>query len=158
MTKGNAVTQSFMTIPALLAAFPDKSSPTYAARTALIGKQWPYCWAVGNVVFRPMSTLGFLGYSLTSFRAYSSSSTEQDWRLLAIAASLHLTTILHSAINMQPLNDQLAALDGHSEEAKLKSSGKSADAEALLNKWAKWNLVRFATPLFAGILALSQAL
>jgi hypothetical protein len=36
---GNAVTQSFMTVPALLVDFPNHSSPNYAERATLLGRQ-----------------------------------------------------------------------------------------------------------------------
>jgi hypothetical protein len=43
---------------------------------------------------------------------------EMDWRLFAVAAVMHLVNIVHSAVNMQPLNDKLAALVGEGKEAK----------------------------------------
>ncbi|KAE9375928.1 hypothetical protein N431DRAFT_454521 [Stipitochalara longipes BDJ] len=156
MLAGNAVTQSFMTVPALLVDFPNQTSPNYAARATLLGRQWPYYWAVGNVFFRPISTLGALGYTYASYCASRSASTNMDWRLLAIAAFMHVVTILHSALNMQPLNDRLAALDPSAKEAKGASATHQAGAEALLKRWGKLNIVRVITPTIAGCVAMWQ--
>lgn len=145
-----------MTVPALLVDFPSAGSQNYSARATLLGRQWPYCWAVGNVFFRPISTLGALGYAFSSYSAYNSTTTMADWRFLAVAAFMHVVTILHSALNMQPLNDKLAALDGESKEAKSSAGNHQLGAEALLRKWGKWNIVRVVTPTVAGILAISQ--
>lgn len=150
------MTQSFMTVPALLVDFPNQSSPNYTARATLLGRQWPYCWAVGNVFFRPISTLGALGYAYSSYCASRSVTTSMDWRLLAVAALMHVVTILHSALNMQPLNDRLAALDPNTKEAKSASGTHQAGAEALLRKWGKWNIVRVITPTVAGCVAMWQ--
>jgi hypothetical protein len=92
---GNAVTQSFMTVPALLVDFPNHSSPNYAERATLLGRQWPYCWAVGNMFFRPISMLGALGYAYSSYCASHSATTSMDWRVLVVAALMH---VAHAAI------------------------------------------------------------
>lgn len=145
-----------MTVPALLVDFPAQGSSNYAARATLLGRQWPYCWAVGNVFFRPISTLGFLGYAYTSYVSYNSTITKTDWRLFAVAAVMHLVTILHSAINMQPINDKLAALDPAVKGVKDASGSHQLGAEALLRKWGKWNIIRVITPTVAGCLAMWQ--
>ncbi|KAF2013032.1 hypothetical protein BU24DRAFT_494910 [Aaosphaeria arxii CBS 175.79] len=148
---GNAVTQSFMTVPALLVDFPQPSSPLHAQRARLLGRQWPLCWTVGNQFFRPISTLGFLGYAYAAYATYRQGDrAERDWRFYAAAAALHLTTILHSAINMQPLNDKLEALAGRAGDKEL------GEAEGIARKWARWNLLRLVTPVVAGTLALFQ--
>jgi hypothetical protein len=134
---GNVVTQPFMTVPALLVDFPNHSSPNYAARTTLLGRQGPYYWAVGNIFFGPINTLGVLGYAYSSYYASHSATTSIDWRVLAIAALMHVVTVLHSALNMQPLNDRLAALDPGAKEAKGAYGTQQAGAEALLRKWGK---------------------
>lgn len=71
-----------------------------------------------------------------------------DWKLFGVAAIMHLTTILHSALNMQPLNDKLEALAERAGEKEL------GDAEAIARKWANWNRLRLVTPVVAGGLAL----
>jgi Anthrone oxygenase len=153
---GNAITQSFMTVPALLVDFPAQTSSNYATRATLLGRQWPYCWAVGNVFFRPISTLGALGYAYTSYAAYHSTITKTDWKVFTVAAVMHLITILHSAINMQPLNDKLAALDPAVKGVKDASGTRQMGVEALLRKWGKWNIVRVVTPIIAGCVAMWQ--
>lgn len=69
---------------------------------------------------------------------------------------MHLVTIVHSAVNMQPLNDLLAALDASSKEAKGRNGSDQVGAEALRRKWGNWNVVRVITPTVAGIIAISQ--
>lgn len=75
-----------------------------------------------------------------------------DWKLFGVAAVMHLTTILHSALNMQPLNDKLEAL---AERASDKELG---EAENIARKWASWNRLRLVTPVLAGSLALFNLL
>ncbi|KAF8854881.1 hypothetical protein BDZ45DRAFT_715978 [Acephala macrosclerotiorum] len=72
---GNAITQSFMTVPALLVDFPSEGSQSYSTRATLLGP---------------------LGYAFTSYSAYNSATTKADWRLFAVAAFTHLVTIVHS--------------------------------------------------------------
>ncbi|KAJ4337493.1 hypothetical protein N0V87_004639 [Didymella glomerata] len=150
---GNAITQSFMTVPALLVNFPPPSSPEHKERARLLGRQWPLCWTVGNQFFRPISTLGFLGYAYAGYATYKQGVTARsDWRLFGVAAVMHLMTIIHSAKNMQPLNDKLEALAGRASDTELK------EAETVAKKWASWNRLRLVTPIIAGTLALYQLL
>ena len=138
-----------MTVPALLVDFPAPGSPQHGDRARLLGRQWPLCWTVGNQFFRPISTLGFLGYAYSAYATYKEGSRARgDWRVYAVSAVMHLTTILHSAINMQPLNDKLEALAGRAGEKAL------MEAEPIARKWASWNMLRLVTPTVAGILAL----
>lgn len=145
-----------MTVPALLVGFPSQSSPDHPAKAALLGRQWDICWTAGNVFFRPISSLGALGYAFTSFSTYHSSTTNTDWRIFAVAAFMHVVIILHSAINMQPLNDKIAALDSDTK-GTLNTAGPFG-AEALMRRWGKFNLVRVVAPTIAGISAISQLL
>lgn len=138
-----------MTVPALLVDFPPPGTPDHTSRARLLGRQWPLCWTVGNKFFRPISSLGFLGYAFASFSVYREGAlARSDWRLFGLAALMHLTTILHSALNMQPLNDQLESLASRSDEKNL------GDAEGIARKWATWNQLRLVTPVIAGSLAL----
>lgn len=66
---------------------------------------------------------------------------------------MHVIVIFHSAINMQPLNDKIAALDLAPKE---KSAFGDTGAEYLMRRWGKLNYVRIVSPLIAGTLALSQ--
>ncbi|KAI1881572.1 hypothetical protein JX265_000398 [Neoarthrinium moseri] len=150
---GNAITQSFMGVPALLVDFPSPTSPDHAARVRLLGRQWPVFWAVGNVFFRPISTFGILGYGYTAYAASSGSGRLGDWRLYALAAACHLVTVVHSAKNMQPINEKLDAL----KEPKAPGVD-SAEAEAYARRWIKFNSVRLVMPLIAGSVALWQTL
>ncbi|KAI1435124.1 hypothetical protein GGR50DRAFT_703421 [Xylaria sp. CBS 124048] len=135
---GNAITQSFMGVPALLVDFPPPSSPSHASRAQLLGRQWPTFWKVGNVFFRPISTLGIFGYGYTAYIVSSSASASAsasspsssslgrlggDWRLYALSALCHLVTVVHSAVNMQPINEKLDALKYE------KGEGEAAAAE-----------------------------
>ncbi|KAI1073561.1 hypothetical protein F5B20DRAFT_597387 [Whalleya microplaca] len=151
---GNAITQSFMCVPALVHDFPPPSSPDHAARARLLGRQWPILWAVGNSFFRPISTFGIFGYAYTSWAALVQGPNGKlgDPRLYAVAALCHLITVVHSAINMQPINEKLDALS--------ESKGKvdSSQAEAYARRWIKFNAVRLITPVVAGSLALWQTL
>jgi uncharacterized membrane protein len=138
-----------MTVPALLVDFPPPGSPDHKDRARLLGRQWPLCWTVGNQFFRPISTLGFLGYGYAAYSVYREGAlARSDWKLFGVAAIMHLTTILHSAINMQPLNDKLEALAERSGEKEL------GEAKSIALKWASWNRLRLVTPVVAGGLAL----
>ncbi|KAI2602562.1 hypothetical protein GGR54DRAFT_496608 [Hypoxylon sp. NC1633] len=150
---GNAITQSFMGVPALLVDFPPPSSPDHAARARLLGRQWPTLWAMGNRFFRPISTLGIFGYAYTSWVASAQGPNSKlgDWRPYAISALCHLITVVHSATNMQPINEKIDALR---EPAKGKVDAKQAESYA--RKWIKYNTVRLITPVVAGTLALFQ--
>ena len=143
-----------MTVPALLVDFPKAGTPDHISRARLLGRQWPLCWTVGNQFFRPISTLGFLGYAYAGFsvwREYKDHVIARgDWRMFAVAAIMHLTTIVHSAVNMQPLNDKLEALSGRTSEKEL------GEAEGIARRWGSWNRLRIVTPLIAGTLALFQ--
>ena len=141
-----------MTVPALLIDFLPPGSPHHADRARLLGRQWPLCWTVGNQFFRPISTLGFLGYAYAGYSVYKEGIRARgDWKLFAVAAVMHLTTIVHSAVNMQPLNDKLEALAGRANEREL------SQAEKVARKWASWNRLRLITPVVAGSLALWQS-
>ncbi|KAI0455253.1 hypothetical protein F5B21DRAFT_523970 [Xylaria acuta] len=151
---GNAITQSFMGVPVLLVDFPPPSSPEHAARARLLGRQWPTFWKVGNIFFRPISTLGIFGYGYTAWAASSPGMGGRlgDWRVYAISAMCHLITVVHSAMNMQPINEKLGALKDP------KGPVDSKLAENYARKWIKFNTVRLITPAVAGTLALTQAL
>lgn len=143
-----------MTVPALLVDFPKPGSADHTARARLLGRQWPLCWTVGNQFFRPISTLGFIGYAYAGYAVYRDYKehvgARGDWRMFAVAAVMHLTTILHSALNMQPLNDKLEALAERTNEKDL------GEAEAIARRWGSWNRLRLVTPVIAGTLALIQ--
>lgn len=142
-----------MTVPSLLVDFPPPGSPDHKTRARLLGRQWPLCWTVGNQFFRPISTLGFLGYAYAGFSVYREGMlARSDWKLFGVAAIMHLTTILHSALNMQPLNDKLEALAERAREKDLD------EAETVANRWASWNRLRLVTPVIAGGLALYNLL
>ncbi len=151
---GNAITQSFMGVPALLVDFPPPSSPDHAARARLVGRQWPVFWKVGNVFFRPISTLGIFGYGYVSWAAVSQGPGGNlgDWRVYAVSSLCHLITVVHSAINMQPINAKIDAL------REPKGNVDPAKAENLLRRWIQGNTVRMITPVVAGSLALWQIL
>lgn len=141
-----------MTIPALLVDFPSPGTEGHADRARLFGRQWPLCWQVGNVFFRPISTLSFIGYTYTAYSLYKEGSQARgDWRMFAVAAAAALTTIVHSAVNMQPLNDKLEALAEKASEKDL------LKAEPIARQWAKWNLLRVVMPVLSGSLALWQS-
>ncbi|KAK1773360.1 hypothetical protein QBC45DRAFT_364020 [Copromyces sp. CBS 386.78] len=160
---GNAITQSFMGVPALLVSFPHPSSPTHADRARLLGSQWPVFWRVGNVFFRPISTFGILGYGYAAWACSRSSSSTQGlssttsgnaWKLYAISALCHLITVVHSAVNMQPIN---AKIEGLRRREAGHGHGGGTDlalAEYYARKWARLNLVRLVMPAVAGSVAL----
>jgi hypothetical protein len=140
-----------MGVPALLVDFPPSSSPEYAARARLLGRQWRVFWAVGHGFFKPISTLGLLGYAYTSWAARGPGHGIGDWRLYALSALCHLVTMVHSAVNMQPLNNKLDEL------ASPKASKSDLDqAENYGRSWIRRNTVRIAMPLIAGTSALWQ--
>ncbi|KAK3693150.1 hypothetical protein B0T22DRAFT_504658 [Podospora appendiculata] len=156
---GNAITQSYMGVPALLVNFPPPSSPSHAAAARHLGQQWPVFWNVGNVFFRPISTLGILGYGYTSWVAAHTSANaatpagRSAWRLYLISATCHLITVVHSAINMQPMNSKLDGL----RDPKVSGVDPSL-AEYYARRWIAMNSVRIAMPLIAGSVALWQTL
>ena len=140
-----------MGVPALLVDFPPPSSTEYDARARLVGRQWPVFWHVGNVFFRPISTLGIFGYAYTAWSAGARGGLG-DWRVYAISSACHLLTVVHSAVNMQPINVKIDSLrDG-------KGGEDSPKAEQLLRSWIRGNTVRMITPLVAGSLALWELL
>jgi hypothetical protein len=95
--------------------------------------------------------LGFVGYAYTAYAVYSEgNNTRADWRIFALAAAAHLVTVVHSAVNMQPLNDKLEALAGRAGDKQL------LEAVPIAQKWAKWNLLRLVNPMLAGTMALYQ--
>ncbi|KAH8906200.1 hypothetical protein BR93DRAFT_928796 [Coniochaeta sp. PMI_546] len=161
---GNAITQSFMGVPALLIDFPPPTSPAHPAAARHLGRQWPVFWAVGNVFFRPISTLGIFGYAFAAYHAAAAAPAHGegssgglprvagDWRLYAVSAACHLVTVVHSAVNMQPINAKIDALKDQGV-----STAELEKAEYWARRWARLNLVRLVMPLVAGSLALSQA-
>ena len=149
-----------MTLPALIADFPPRSNTAaYNERAALLGRQWPICWTVGNNLFRPISTISTLAYA---FQAYSYSrpgdASGRSWKLFAAAAVLHLSVIIHSAVNMQPLNDKLAALAGVSTDGKSRVVSVAGDAVGIATKWIRLNLYRAVVPFFGGAVGLWSVL
>ncbi|KAI1277588.1 hypothetical protein F5Y07DRAFT_79936 [Xylaria sp. FL0933] len=151
---GNAITQSFMGVPVLLVDFPPASSPEHAARARLLGRQWPTFWKMGNVFFRPISTLGIFGYAYMAWAASAQGANGRlgDWRLYAASALCHLITVTHSALNMQPINEKIDAL----KEPKGLADTKLAESYA--RRWIKLNTLRIISPVIAGTLALTQIL
>ncbi|KAK4179125.1 hypothetical protein QBC36DRAFT_232751 [Triangularia setosa] len=192
---GNAITQSFMGVPALLVDFPRPSSPDHPRAARLLGRQWPIFWQVGNIFFRPISTLGILGYGYTAFSAWRYASAvasnngwhtalipahgqveKGNWKIWGVCAVCHLITVVHSAMNMQPLNAKLEGLSSAAEvvngkdkrvdengaalgTAKGKGGGVDVSlAEYYARRWIKLNLLRALMPLVAGTLGLWQSL
>lgn len=85
--------------------------------------------------------------------ATSGLSYGKDWRVFAMSTACHLITVLHSALNMQPINNML---DGLRDP---KTSGVDVSlAEYYARRWIKLNLLRLAMPVVAGSLALWQTL
>lgn len=150
-----------MGVPALLIDFPPPTSSAHPAAARHLGRQWPVFWAVGNVFFRPISTFGIFGYSYAAYIAYTAPPYKNagDWRLFAVSALCHLVTVVHSAVNMQPINARIDALKNEGGEGE-RYVGKVEleKAEELARRWAKLNLVRLVMPLVAGTVAMSQAL
>ncbi|KAK1828026.1 cytochrome P450 [Podospora conica] len=157
MLAGNAITQSFMGVPALLVDFPPPSDVTHAVFARRLGRQWPIFWNMGNVFFRPISTLGIFGYGYAGYCAYRSATSGlsygKDWRVFAVSTACHLITVLHSAINLQPINAKLDAL--RDPDTSMKDIGM---AEYWARRWIKLNLLRLVMPVVAGSLALWQTL
>jgi hypothetical protein len=168
-----------MGVPALLVDFPPPSSAdAYAARSALLGRQWPTFWKVGNNFFRPISTLGMLGYVFSSYSAYTNTYTSTttgglpsgglpagaDWRLFALSALCHLVNIVHSAVNMQPLNDKLEGLSkgggggggGAWESGEEKEQAQAQGAVEQGQKWITGNYLRIIFPPVAAVTAIVQ--
>ncbi|KAK8855387.1 hypothetical protein PGQ11_011299 [Apiospora arundinis] len=146
---GNAITQSFMGVPALLVDFPLPRSASHAERARLLGGQWPVFWAVGNRFFRPISTLGIVGYGVAAWTAATSSvalheggRSSGSWKFFAIAAGCHVVNV--------PINERIAALAGEARD--------NEKAEEYARRWKRLNLVRLVMPLIAGTLAMTQVL
>ena len=115
--------------------------------------------------FRPISTLGIFGYAYASYATAQAASSpllrdfgyggvdQAGWKLYAISAACHLVTVVHSAVNMQPINNKL---DGLREPEK--SGVDESLAEFYARKWIRLNGVRIVMPLVAGSVALWQVL
>ncbi|KAK7934937.1 hypothetical protein PG985_000432 [Apiospora marii] len=154
---GNAITQSFMGVPALLVDFPAPGSPTHAERARLLGRQWPIFWEVGNRFFRPLSTLGIALYGSAAWAARQQG--RGNWKLLAVAACCNILTAAHSAINMQPINERITALGTAPAPGDNKAEATGDEkAEEYARRWGRLNLLRVVMPLIAGTLAMSQVL
>jgi hypothetical protein len=153
-----------MTLPSLILDFPKYTTPEYNVRAQLLGKQWPVHWVVGNNVMRPISTLATLGYAFSAWsfsRTSSLLSEKPDWRFFALNAILHVSVIVHSAVNMQPLNDKLAALAGTGTDGKGRGKVASQDegrAVEIGTKWIRRNYYRLIVPFTTGVISLSQLL
>jgi hypothetical protein len=150
--QGNAITQTFMSVPALLVDFPPNSSAEYAGRVRLLGRQWPVFEATGHGFFKPISIAGMFGYAYMSWAARARGGGIGDWRLYALSGVCHLVTMVHSAVNMQPLNNKLAGLGKNPAAVKSDMNG----AESYARAWIRRNTVRIAMPLVAGTSALWQ--
>ncbi|PSK38004.1 hypothetical protein B9Z65_1195 [Elsinoe australis] len=139
MLVGNAITQSWMTIPVLVAGFPAPGTEAHAERCSLLGQQWGMMHKVGNSFFRPISMLAIFGYA---FGAYSCAqgSMKGDWRLFTFAALCHVANV--------PINAKLDVI-GTSEE--------KAPAVQLATSWINCNKWRVVFPLIAGSTAIWQA-
>lgn len=141
-----------MSVPALLVDFPPISSLDHAARVRLLGQQWPVFGVFGHGFFKPISAIGLLGYAYTSWVARGPGGRDLgDWRLYALSALCHLVTAIHSAVNMQPLNNKLDGL-------KIPDASKTdvSQAENYARSWIQRNKVRIVMPLIAGTSALWQ--
>ena len=119
---------------------------------------------MGNVFFRPISTLGIFGYAYASYATAQAASSplirdfgyggeDGGWKLFAFSAVCHLVTVIHSGLNMQPINEKL---DGLREPEK--SGVDESLAEFYARRWIKLNGVRIVMPLVAGSAALWQVL
>ncbi|KIW04619.1 uncharacterized protein PV09_04366 [Verruconis gallopava] len=157
---GNAITQSYMGVPALIHEFPSSNSPEYAVRARLLGKQWPPIWVVGNNFFRPISTIATIGYAFTAWSlARVERVLDMDWRWFAFNAALHATVIVHSAVNMQPLNNKLAALAGVGSDGKGNAKVDKQDegrAVEIATNWIEGNKYRLLIPVVTGAISLWQ--
>ncbi|PNS14389.1 hypothetical protein CAC42_3675 [Sphaceloma murrayae] len=147
MLVGNAITQSWMTIPTLIAGFPSPGTNAHAERASLLGQQWGMMHKVGNNFFRPISMLAIFGYA---FGAYSCGKGDMqgDWKLYTLAALCHVANVVHSAVNLQPINAKLDVL-GTTED--------KAPAVELARQWIECNKWRALFPLVAGSAAVWQA-
>ena len=150
-----------MTMPSFMLDFPKSTSPEYKVRAQLLGKQWPVHWVVGNNVMRPISTIATLGYAFTAWSLSRSPLRSADWRFFAVNAILHVSVIVHSAVNMQPLNDKLAALAGTGTDGK--GTGKIATADEgkaheIGTSWMRKNYYRLVVPMITGAISMYQML
>ncbi|KAM7208417.1 hypothetical protein V8F20_001395 [Naviculisporaceae sp. PSN 640] len=176
---GNAITQSFMGVPALLVDFPRPSATNteeYNAAARKLGRAWPVFWNMGNVFFRPLSTLGIFAYGYAAYATMQAASSPllrdlgvgnvetTSWKLYAISAACHLVTVVHSAVNMQPINEKIDRLKNikpagmNGEAVKVEKEVQPELAEFWARKWIRLNTVRIVMPAVAGTLALVGAL
>jgi len=144
---GHAITQSYITVPALLVDFPSLGHPSHAPRATLLGHQWPLIWVGGNNVFRPASAVGVLGYCFAAWSARKG-ALRGDWRLFALGAVCHVGNVVYSAVAMQPLNDRIDALRRAVDKTK---------AVQMARDWIRGNRWRVVFPLVAGTATVVQA-
>jgi hypothetical protein len=86
---------------------------------------------------------------------------EKDWRWFTLNALLHVTVIVHSAVNMQPLNDKLAAFAGVGTDGKGEGRVQTGDegrAVEIATKWIRGNYYRLLIPSITGAVSLWQCL
>jgi hypothetical protein len=153
-----------MSVPALLLDFPPPTSPSQPAAARHLGRQWPIFWRLGNVFFRPISTLGIFGYAYAGWMAAVRGRNGADWRWYALSSVCHLVTVVHSAVNMQPINAKLEGLRYVKVKEKDVDDGVGDGdvdvrrAEEYARRWARLNVVRMVMPLVAGSVALWQSM
>jgi len=151
-----------MGIPALILDLPPPSDPEHPKAVRRLARQWTVYFRVGNIFFRPISTLGIAGYGYVSWLVSRASGSQSggllgaaDWKVFALAAGCHLVTVIHSALNMQPLNRKIMELAAYHKQGDQKEEVK---AEEFAKRWARLNLLRLAMPLIAGSAAMWEAL
>lgn len=71
-----------------------------------------------------------------------------DWRLFTFAALCHVANVVHSAVNLQPINAKLDVIG---------TSDEKAPAVQLATSWINCNKWRVVFPLIAGSTAIWQA-
>ncbi|GAB7340242.1 hypothetical protein MBLNU457_6706t1 [Dothideomycetes sp. NU457] len=143
---GNAITQSWSTVPSLLVDFPTLGHPDHAHRATLLGHQWPLVWRAGGNFFWPIGALGILGHGFAAWAA-SKGSLRGDWRIYAVAAACHLSSAVHTWFTMIPLNDHLDSLRFAQDKTK---------AVQWARDWMRQNRWRIVLPLVAGTAAVGQ--
>lgn len=145
-----------MSVPALLVDFPAPASPAHPARARLLGRQWAVFWRVGTGFFRPLGVAGALGYGWAAWAARARARGRPavaHYYCYAAAAACHVVILVHTAVNLQPLN---ARLEGLKAAGPIGRGGE--EAEAVARRWMALNLVRLVMPVLAGGLALWGAL
>lgn len=171
-----------MSVPAILHLFPVSTSPALAAAVRQLARQWRIFFRVGNLVFRPISSLGALGYAYAAWVAYvvdtkgrvrgnlremKMGSSGEWWKGMGkgkgmgsgVWGRVWMLYVLAAACHVVNVVHSKMNMQGLNErimefEGLRVGALELEFAEGYVRRWARLNKVRMVMPLVAGSAAL----